>query len=278
VVTGAASGIGRASALRLAREGAEVFAADIDAAAGAALAAGAAGTIHFVATDVCDVAAITRLMDHAAERTGGIDIVFNNAGAVGDRAKIDAIDAEGWDRTMALLLRSVAMGIRYAVPHMIGRPSTQCGGASIINTASITALSAGFGPTAYSVAKAGVLHLSKLAAADLASHDIRVNAICPGFIKTSIFASAFDLPPEARQMANAMVHSVAAHAQPVKGGGEPEDIASMVAYLASEEARFITGSHFVVDGGITVGGRHSWDPETPSMFGAMQALAEGQGA
>jgi NAD(P)-dependent dehydrogenase (short-subunit alcohol dehydrogenase family) len=166
---------------------------------------------------------------------------------------------------MNLLLRSVAMGIRYAVPHMKGRA-----GASIVNTASVASLGAGYSPSAYAVAKAGVLHLSKLAAADLARHDIRVNAICPGFIKTNIFASALEVPDEKRDQANVVIHEVAAHAQPVKGGGNPDDIASMVAYLASDEARFITGAHMVVDGGITIGPRHSWDENSPAMFDSLQ--------
>ena len=265
VVTGAASGIGKATCLRLASEGATVIAADIDAAGGAEQAATSNGKIIFKQTDVCDVTAIKALMDFAAETTCGIDVVFNNAGAAGDRAPIDEIDPEGWDRTMNLLLRSVAMGIRYAVPHMKGRA-----GASIVNTASVASLGAGYSPSAYAVAKAGVLHLSKLAAADLARHDIRVNAICPGFIKTNIFASALEVPDEKRDQANVVIHEVAAHAQPVKGGGNPDDIASMVAYLASDEARFITGAHMVVDGGITIGPRHSWDENSPAMFDSLQ--------
>ena len=265
VVTGAASGIGKATCLRLAEEGATVIAADIDEEGGSELAATSNGKIFFKRTDVCDVAGIKALMDFAAEKTGGIDIVFNNAGAAGDRAPIEEIEPEGWDRTMDLLLRSVAMGIRYAVPHMKGRK-----GASIVNTASIAALGAGYSPSAYAVAKVGVLHLSKMAAAELAKFDIRVNAICPGFIKTNIFAAALDVPVEQRDAANAVIHEVANMAQPVKGGGNPEDIASMVAYLASDEARFITGTHMVVDGGITIGPRHSWDENAPAMFDSVQ--------
>ena len=166
VITGAASGIGKATCLLFASEGATVIAGDIDATGGEELAATSNGKIFFKRTDVCNTADIKALMDFAAEKTGGIDVVFNNAGAGGDKAPIEEIDPEGWDRTMNLLLRSVAMGIRYAVPHMKGRA-----GASIVNTASVASLGAGYSPSAYAVAKAGVLHLSKLAAADLARHD-----------------------------------------------------------------------------------------------------------
>lgn len=268
VVTGAASGMGKATAIMLAGEGATVIAGDIDEEGGTELAATSNGKIFFKQTDVCDVAQIKALMDFAAEKTGGIDIVFNNAGAVGAREKIDEIDAEGWDRTMNLLLRSVAMGIRYAVPHMIGRK-----GASIINTASVAGMSAGMSPTAYAVAKCGVIHLTKMAAADLARHDIRVNAICPGFIKTNIFASALEVPKEQRDMANAMIAQIAADAQPVKGGGQPDDIANTVLFLAGPESRFMTGTHLLVDGGLLTGPRHAWDENAPSMFSSLEAFA-----
>lgn len=267
VVTGAASGMGKATAIKLAGEGATVIAADIDEEGGTELAATSNGKILFKKTDVCDVAQIKALMDFAAEKTGGIDIVFNNAGAVGAREKIDEIDADGWDRTMNLLLRSVAMGIRYAVPHMIGRE-----GAAIVNTASVAGLSAGMSPTAYAVAKAGVIHLTKMAAADLARHNIRVNAICPGFIKTNIFASALEIPKEQRDIANAMIAEVAAQAQPVKGGGQPDDIANAVVFLASPESRFMTGTHLLVDGGLLTGPRHAWDENAPSMFSSLEAF------
>ncbi len=269
VITGAASGIGKATCERFAREGATVIAADIDEAGGSELAAMSNGKIVFKRTDVCEVADIKALMDFAAERTGGIDICFNNAGAGGDRAKIDEIEAEGWDRTMDLLLRSVAMGIRYAVPHMIGRA-----GASIVNTASVASLSAGFSPTAYAVAKAGVLHLSKVGATDLARHNIRMNAICPGFIKTNIFSASLEVPAEQRDHANAIIHAIADTTQPVKRGGNPEDIAAMVAFLASEDAGFITGAHFVVDGGITTGRPESWNETSPGIFDALQAFVD----
>ena len=269
VVTGAASGIGKATALRLASEGATVIASDIDDEGGVELAATSNGKIIYKHCNVCSDDEIKALMDFAAEKTGGIDILFNNAGAGGAPETIDEVDAGGWDRTMDLLLRSVAMGIRHAVPHMIGRT-----GASIINTASVAALSTGMSPTAYAVAKAGVLHLTKLSAGDLAKHQIRVNAICPGFINTNIFTSSLDLEGEKKDMAKGMIQVMSDHAQPVARGGRPEDIAGTVAFLASEDAAFINGTHILVDGGLLIGPRHSWDTESPGLFDAIKALTE----
>ena len=269
VITGAASGIGKATCLLFASEGATVIAGDIDEKGGEDLAATSNGKIFFKRTDVCNTADIKALMDFAAEKTGGIDVVFNNAGAGGDKAPIEEIEPEGWDRTMDLLLRSVAMGVRYPVPHMIGRE-----GAAIVNTASVAGLGAGYSPTAYAVAKCGVIHLTKVGATDLAKHNIRMNAICPGFIQTNIFASSMEVPVEKRDEANKIIWEIANHTQPVKRGGRPEDIANMVAFLASKEAGFITGTHFVVDGGITTGQPHSWNPEAPGLFDALQAYVD----
>lgn len=267
VVTGAASGIGAESARLFAREGACVFAADIDVEAGAAIAAEGIGDIRFVETDVCRVDAIKALMDRAAGETGGIDVVFNNAGAGGARAKIHEIEPADWDRTMDLLLRSVAFGIRYAAAHMKDRP-----GAAIVNTASVAATAAGFSPTAYAVAKAGVLHLTKVAAADLAQFGIRVNAILPGFINTNIFTRMLEVPEETKHIAKAMIAQASANAQPVGRGGSPRDIAEACAFLASDAAGFITGTSLTVDGGLTIGQRASWDPDTPGMLQGLAAL------
>jgi NAD(P)-dependent dehydrogenase (short-subunit alcohol dehydrogenase family) len=269
VITGAASGIGKATCLRFASEGATVIAGDIDEEGGAELAATSNGKIFFQKTDVCSVDDIKALMDFAAAKTGGIDVVFNNAGAGGTRVPIEEIDVEGWDNTMNLLLRSVAFGVRYAVPHMIGRE-----GASIVNTASIAGLGAGYSPTVYAVAKCGVIHLTKVGATDLAKHNIRMNAICPGFIQTNIFSSTMGVSPELREQANQIIFEVSNHTQPVKRGGKPDDIANMVAFLASSEAGFITGAHFVVDGGITTGQPHSWNPDAPGLFDALENFVD----
>lgn len=268
VITGAASGIGRAATLLFSREGATVFAADIDL-AGAEAVAREADAIIPALCDVCEPAQIKALMDHAAGTCGGIDVLFNNAGAGGDRAPIDEIEPEGWDRTFDLLMRSVAMGIRYAAPHMKHRQ-----GASIVNVSSVAAVGPGYSPTAYAVAKAGVLHLTKCAATDLAQYGIRVNAVQPGFINTNIFTASLDLPDELAEQGKALILQVSSGAQPVARSGMPEDIANAVAFLSSEAASFITGTSLLVDGGLTVGPRHSWDPETPGLYTGLQAMAE----
>lgn len=267
VVTGAASGIGRATALLFAAEGAKVYAADIDEAGLAQTAADSNGEVHTVRCDVCVTEDIKALMDRAAAETGGIDAVFNNAGAGGDMAKIDEIEPEGWDRTMHLLLRSVAFGIRYAVPHMIGRK-----GAAIVNTSSVAAVGPGYSPNAYAVAKAGVLHLTKTSAADLARHQIRVNAVQPGFINTNIFTASLEVPAELEAQAKGAIAMMSQAAQPVARGGQPNDIAEAVAYLCSEAASFVNGTSIIVDGGLTIGPRHSWDPEMPDMFEALRQM------
>lgn len=269
IITGAASGIGAEAAKLFSGEGATVYAADIDVASGKALADNSDGSIRFQHCDVCDPASIKALMDRAADETGGIDVVLNNAGAGGAREPIDEIEPDQWDLTMDLLLRSVAFGIRYAVPHMKNRP-----GASIVNISSVAAVGPGYSPTAYAVAKAGVLHLTKTAAADLAKYSIRVNAIQPGFINTNIFTSSMEIPDEAKDMAKGMIAEMSSNAQPVKRGGQPSDIAQAAAYLASDAAGFMTGSSMLVDGGLTLGPRHSWDEEEASMFEGLEQLEE----
>jgi NAD(P)-dependent dehydrogenase (short-subunit alcohol dehydrogenase family) len=269
VITGAASGIGRAATLLFAREGATVFAADLNL-AGAEAVAREGENIIPVACDVCDIAQIKSLMDHAAGTCGGIDVVFNNAGAGGAREPIDEIEPEAWDFTFNLLMRSVAMGIRYAAPHMKHRK-----GAAIVNTSSIAAVGPGYSPTAYAVAKAGVLHLTKCAATDLAQYGIRVNAVQPGFINTNIFTSSLEMSAEMVETAKAVIMQMSSNAQPVARSGMPEDIANAVAFLCSEAASFMTGASLIVDGGLTVGPRHAWDPEAPGMYDALLAMAEG---
>ena len=271
VITGAGSGIGRATTLLFASEGATVYAADIDLDRAKAVAAEGSNIIA-VACDVCDTVQIKALMDQAGSEQSGIDYLFNNAGAGGDRAPIDEIEPEGWDRTFDLLMRSVAMGIRYASPYMKTRK-----GAAVVNTSSVAAVGPGYSPTAYAVAKAGVLHLTKCAATDLAKFGIRVNAVQPGFINTNIFTASLEMPAEMEDMAKSMIHQMSSNAQPVARPGMPDDIANAVAFLCSEAASFMTGASLIVDGGLTVGPRHSWDPEAPGLFDALQAMADSAG-
>ncbi|QJB69190.1 SDR family NAD(P)-dependent oxidoreductase [Parasphingorhabdus halotolerans] len=264
VITGGSSGIGRGTVDLFLREGATVVVGDIDEAEGSAMMSTLGEGFHFKKCDVTQEEQVKALMDHAAEKTGGIDIVFNNAGAGASRNPIDEISGDDWDFAMALLLKSVAMGIRHSAPHLKKRD-----GGAIINTASVCAFQAGFGPIAYSTAKAGVLHLSKVAAAELAQYKIRVNAICPGFIQTNIFAATVGANKEEAAQINSVLGQAAAGAQPVARPGVPNDIAEAVAYFASDAAGFITGTHLLVDGGLLVGTQASWDPEMPGMLDAI---------
>ena len=193
-----------ASVERFVAEGARVLAADIQDEAGRALADRFPGWVHFARCNVSDPAQIRAAIEQAVAVFGGLDILFSNAGRGGSPAGVQNFDATGWDETQALLLRSVAAGAAYATPHMIRR-----GGGSIINTSSVSALQAGYAPLAYSVAKAGVLHYTRLAAAELSAHRIRINAIVPGFIATSIFGGMFGMGAEqSAQLAQQVVQLV----------------------------------------------------------------------
>ncbi|HJS88014.1 MAG TPA: glucose 1-dehydrogenase [Acetobacteraceae bacterium] len=268
VVTGGCSGIGLATVERFVQEGARVLVADVREDAGRQVVAGLGDAVRFRRCDVTQDAEIAAAMREAADIWGGLDIVFNNAGAGGTRAPIDEITAAEWDATQALLLRSVALGIRHAATHMKAR-----GGGAIVNTASVAGLQAGYSPIAYAVAKAGVIHLTKVAAAELARHQIRVNAICPGFIMTNIFAAGIGIAGEAAERVKTALTGMAPRIQPVSVPGSPGHIADACVFLASDEAAFVTGTHLVVDGGLTVGPRNAWDPDMPSPIREVIAAA-----
>lgn len=254
VITGAASGIGEATVELFVEQGCQVLAADKNVEAGEALAARLGPAVRFMACDVTDCAQLKAAIDGAAAHFGGLDILFSNAGAGGTAAGVEAFDPASWDFTQALLLRSVAAGAAYAVPHM-----RQRGGGAIVNTSSISALQAGYAPLCYSVAKAGVLHYTRVAAAELAPQRIRINAVVPGFIATRIFGGLMQLDHGQAGALAAQIAERSGTANPVGRSGLPADIAEAVLFLASDAAGFITGTHITVDGGITIGPRHSWD-------------------
>ncbi|MEM1148046.1 MAG: SDR family oxidoreductase [Pseudomonadota bacterium] len=255
VITGAASGIGAAGVEVFVDAGAQVVAGDLQDDKGAALVARfGAEKVAYQTCDVTDPDALKALMQTATDRFGGIDILWNNAGSGGTPSTIEDLDLDGYDMTMDLLLKSVFVGTHHALPHLQAR-----GGGSVINTSSISARLAGYAPITYSVAKKAVAHFSKLAAAELAKHKIRVNAIVPGFIATSIFGASLGLPREQADQMAEMVAQGGAAMQPIGRTGQARDIAEMAAFLSSDAAGFITGGEFLVDGGITVGPPHSWN-------------------
>jgi NAD(P)-dependent dehydrogenase (short-subunit alcohol dehydrogenase family) len=236
-----------------------VVAADVQDELGHQLQQQYAGQLHFAHCDVTRLDELRAAIDSAATHFGGLDILFSNAGRIGTMAGVQAFNPEAWDDTQNLLLRSVAAGASYAVPHMVRR-----GAGAIVNTSSISALQAGYAPLAYSVAKAGVLHYTRVAAAELSALNIRINAVVPGFIATRIFGGLFGMDAQASQDLAERVRDHSSTANPIGRSGDPKDIAEAVLYLASDAARFVTGTHITVDGGITMGPRHSWDPHTTS--------------
>jgi NAD(P)-dependent dehydrogenase (short-subunit alcohol dehydrogenase family) len=270
LITGAASGIGLGTVELFVAEGAQVVAADVQDEKGAMLEKRFPGKVAYVHCDVTNEADIEAAVAKAKSEFGGLDILFNNAGHGGAVGTVEETNAQAWDDTFALLVRAVILGMKHAVPLMKAR-----GGGAIVNTASIAGLQAGWGPIAYSTAKCAVIHLTKVTAAELSPQNIRVNAICPGLIATSIFGASMGLPREVADQMVARIAEVAPKFQPVPKGGAPSDIAEAALYLASDASAFVTGTHLVVDGGITVGSRHSWNPEAVSpLLDALGITAE----
>lgn len=261
VITGGVSGIGLGTVELFLAEGAQVVAADIQDEKGEMLERRFPGRVRYAHCDVTREDDIKAAVGLAASEFGGLDILFNNAGISDGMRAIEEIEADTWSWIYDVLVRGPALGMKHATPLMLAR-----GGGSIINTASIAGLQAGWGPIAYSSAKAAVIHMSKVAAAQLSPRGIRVNAICPGLIATSIFGASLGLPREVADQMAARVAQGAARVQPVPKAGLPDDIAQAALYLASDASAFVTGTHLVVDGGITVGSRHAWDQSGISPF------------
>ena len=249
VITGGASGMGRATVLRFLDEGARVVIADYNAAngektLGLAREAGHADAVRFIRTDVAKEADVVAMIDLAESGFGQLDILFNNAGVGGVVGPVWDIAVEEWDYTFDVLTKGVFLGIKHAARAMKKRGR----GGSIINTASTAGLSGGSGPLVYSAAKAAVINLTKSSAVQLAPDRIRVNAICPGAILTGLTDQG-DPQAAARALAGF---------QPWPEYGKGENIAGAALFLASQDAAFVTGEALVVDGGLTAVGPDMW--------------------
>jgi NAD(P)-dependent dehydrogenase (short-subunit alcohol dehydrogenase family) len=229
IVTGAASGIGKASAELFTSEGATVIAADITAAD------------NIVAADAGRDEDVRGLIDRAVRAHGGLDIFFANAGVSGGLASIFEQSAEDWQEILRINLIGPFLAIKHAAPVMKGR-----GGGSIICTASVAGLRAGAGGAAYSASKAGVINLVEVAATQLAGANVRVNAICPGLIETGMTRPFYDWARASGK------EDRLGHLNPLKRGGEPPEIARAALFLASDESSYVNGHGLVVDGGLSI--------------------------
>lgn len=242
LITGAASGIGRQSALLFAAEGAKVVVVDVDESLGretVAMIDKAEGSAVFVAADVSRWADCRRMVQAAEETYGKLDVLFNNAGIMhGQDGDAVDTDEEVWEQTMAVNLRGVFLGCKHGIPAL-----RRAGGGSIINTASFVALMGAATPQlAYTASKGGVLAMTRELAVIHARENIRVNALCPGPLRTELLMSFLDTDEKKQRR---LVHI------PMGRFGEAEEMARAALYLASEDSSFMTGSSFTVDGGIT---------------------------
>jgi NAD(P)-dependent dehydrogenase (short-subunit alcohol dehydrogenase family) len=253
IVTGGASGLGRATVELFAKEGAKVVMADVNTDLGeqaAELAARGGHVVRFKRTDVSNADEVQALVDFAVSEFGGLHVMFNNAGissAMYERFLDD--DLKDFQRVMGINLLGVMTGTQRAARHM-----AKHGGGSIINTASVAGYLAGYGVMTYRASKAAVIHFSKSAAIDLAAYGIRVNCIAPGSIRTPM--STYGEPgmsDEAAQRLRVAIDAAAMAGQPLKRPGKPEDVAQAALYLGSDRSVQVTGMLLPVDGGITAG-------------------------
>jgi len=258
VVTGAASGLGRASALRFAKEGAAVVAADLNSQGGELIVAeiaAAGGRGVYQRSDVTSESDVKALIERAVREYGRLDITYNNAGVIGAMGSIDSTTEADWDKTFAILTKAVFFGIKHSV-----QPMRKAGGGSIISTASIAGMSGSFRLHAYSAAKAAVINLTRTAALELGKDKIRVNCICPGIISTPLVHGGI---PGGKETIDPLIGK----AQAIGRAGQAEDIANMALFLASEEASWVTGAAMVVDGGFTAGQPFSLAPAGQDQLG-----------
>lgn len=245
LVTGGASGIGRATALLMVREGASITLVDLNRAGGEAVRAeiiAAGGRAHFVCGDVTRADECQRAVNETIAAFGRLDVLFNNAGII-RRANVLELSEQDWDRVMTVNVKPIFLMSKYAIPHMIRQ-----GGGSIVNTASGWGLVGGRRAAVYCASKGAVVLLTKAMALDHGEHNIRVNCVCPGDTDTAMLRN------EAEQLGEPVERFLIESAQrPLKRVGRPEEIAEAVLYLASDAASFVTGAALVVDGGGTAG-------------------------
>lgn len=245
IITGGAVGIGRACAVRMAEEGARVAIFDILEAEGRALAAELSAKRHqaaFWKIDVADEAAVKAAIDAVAARFGGLSIMVNNAGISGSPKPTDQVSEAEWDRVQAVNVKGVFFGTKHAIPHL-----RAAGGGSVINLSSIAGLIGIGGIAPYHASKGAVRLMTKNDAITYAPEQIRVNSIHPGYIWTPMVENHLRAVSDDLEAARA----AAGAAHPLGHMGEPDDIAWAAVYLASDEAKFITGAELVVDGGYT---------------------------
>jgi NAD(P)-dependent dehydrogenase (short-subunit alcohol dehydrogenase family) len=237
IITGAASGIGRATAVRFAAEGAKVVVADLSDAAGTALAVELGGL--YVHVNVADEESVKAMFAATVAAFGGLDILFNNAGiSPNDDDSILTTGVEAWQRVQDVNLKSVYLCCKYGIPYM-----QQRGGGSIINVASFVAImGSATSQISYTASKGGVLSMSRELGVQFARENIRVNALCPGPVNTPLLQELFATDPE--RAARRLVHV------PMGRFAEPEEMASAVLFLASDDSSFMTASTFLVDGGL----------------------------
>lgn len=244
LVTGGASGIGAATVRLFAAEGARVVIADMQDDKGQELARELGADGAFAHVNVTLETEVEAAVETAVARWGRLDCLFNNAGFGGALGPIESTSVEEYDMTFDVLLKGVFLGIKHAAPVMKRQRS-----GSILSTASVAGVEAGVGPHLYSVAKAGVIHLTKSVALELGEYGIRVNCICPGAIVTPL---AVGRPaPTEKQVEGLRRGAADMHA--LGRVGEPEEIARAALWLASDDASFVTGQALAVDGGITAG-------------------------
>lgn len=240
IITGAGSGIGRESAKIFAEKGAKVVVADIVEEGGMGtveLIKRAGGDACFVKTDVSNAASVEAMVAFAIEQYGRLDCAFNNAGIEGESSSVVKCTEETWEKTIAVDLKGVWLCLKYQIPKMI-----ENGGGAIVNTASVAGLAGTPGLPAYGAAKFGVVSLTKTAAVEYAKKNIRVNAVCPGVIRTPMVDRLIKEKPMVAETFNDI--------HPVGRLGEPSDIGYGAAWLCSDESSFITGQAIPLDGGL----------------------------